>query len=303
MSCRSQFCRVGLLLLCHIGAIGNALAIGEAEACQMDRSRFILAIASGTSAEIEDAVELHVAAQYSQLGVMTRLSHAAVPALHSAWRAKVIRDYVNNGPCDGDIKPLDFAVHWGNLEATQWLLEHGADPNAWSYPSGEAGKPHSNLYTRCGIQLFVDKAGSPDGEVRKRRIEAFGLTIQAGGDVRFRYSDQATALSACTDTDLLKLIVEAGLKPGPKDLENAVNVALGCHPITFDPYCHNAFGKIAFFVERGVMASERLRLVLASPHCGRAYLWRGNEDALEPICTQVRRLTGITPGKVSMTLK
>jgi hypothetical protein len=183
---------------------------------------------------------------------------------------------VSDGPCPGPNKPLDYAVRAGNLEATRYLLDNGADPSAFD---GD-----ETLYSRCETYIYSgtnNEAPLDD----PRRVAAYELTIDRGGDVNRRNSRGWNALHQCHSVTFLKLLVRKGATLDQSHIDGAFHDALGSEPDSYTSKRLNAYARIEFFLQQGLLPSEVIRIRLAAPDCGHASL-----PSFHSICPALHRL-------------
>ena len=190
--------------------------------------------------------------------------------------------------CDGlKATPLHYAAIYGSLEALQFLLDKGADPNAfnqagatplilaaWSFERARLLVEHGaavSVATTHGITpLLVAAAAS--GNVRTVRY-----LLDKGADLRTHDADGEDALTRAalsSDVDTLKLLLDRGADPKHADtfgytaLMNAATfpdsqrirllLAAGSDP--------NAFNSSGGLVKNGPLALRHLSaLMLAAP--------------------------------------
>ena len=230
------------------------------------------ALAKGTVADIEAAIQkdLHP----PKRSWLARLIHPSPKQAPISQSEAVIR--LLEGPCRQEEKPLDYAVVAGNVEATKYLLEHGADPSAFN--------GSNTLYSRCETFLYSgSKLAMPiDGP---KRLKAYELTIAFGGDVNRTDYLGRNALNLCYSIDFLQFLVEHGAVVRQGHIDQAFADALGTEPGGYTARRLNALARIRFFLDKGVRPSETIRERLALDSCGHSTL-----PTFAAICPELRQL-------------
>ena len=250
-----------------------SLAIGDSgggwDGCNAELYQ---AIASGTVDQIEEALDKDLASTYGLLGLPVRLFLKLPQARRSDWRTRTARRLLSDGPCPFRIhRPLDYAVRYGNLLATSYLLSQRVDPTAFN------GK--TTLYMRCDDKPPI--ANRPAFDIRANELRAYALTIASGGDVNF-WSASGSAMHTCRSLEFLQFLVDHGARPNQAHLERAIDDALryATHPAN----AQDAFSRIEFFLRFGLQPTDGFRMKLQRPNCGAL---RGHDT---PICREVRSI-------------
>jgi hypothetical protein len=138
------------------------------------------------------------------------------------------------------------AILAGQRRTIDFLLDHGADPNAWArgrtrLPSGAEGSPVFAAAKRGDRQLItvlklhgakLDAASAERGmegdtpllySVRNRELSAARLLIEAGADVKHRNESGTTALIEAASLggpdalDFVRLLLSRGADPDARD--------------------------------------------------------------------------------------
>lgn len=233
------------------------------------------ALPKGTALQVEAAIRKDLTPTQTARSWWSWLTAPSTSPQRSPSSA-AIRDAVTNGPCPGPNKPLDYAVRAGNIEATQYLLDNGADPSAFD--------GSDTLYVRCETYIYSgtrNEAADDD----PRRLQAYELTIDRGGDVNRRNSRGRNALHECHSMPYLKLLVAKGAKLDQGHLDRAFFDALGTEPGEYTARRLNAYQRIEYFLEQGLRPSDDVRRRLALPHCGHSTL-----PTFHSICPELHRL-------------
>ncbi len=194
------------------------------------------------------------------------------------WPTKRAKRLLTDGPCPYRAhRPLDYAVAYGNLPVTQYLLAHGVNPSAFN--------GSTTLYMRCDSLPWI--ARTPPGETDGNRLQAYALTIAAGGDVNL-WNAHGSALQVCRSLHFLRFLVAHGARPHQVHLESAIDSALTRYARAPED-AKEAFERIAFFTAFGLEPTSAFRRKLKAKNCG------ASESKGEVICTEIRRLFNVTP--------
>jgi hypothetical protein len=200
--------------------------------------------------------------------------------------------------------PLHYAVKFGNIEAVEWLLDHGANPagpvfvgsgsqlidGQWvetTRPTGE------NLYTRC------DTVGIPwdrtNVNAQHSRLQAFALTVRRGGSPNAplgtgRHGEPLTALDSCNDVAVLSVLVKNSPDVPASSLRYAVSQALDYR------------GGLRFSIDRvrqlvldGVKPDGLLLQRLAEPNCRIPEIFSGDNAGN---CRDLQKLFHVQESKL-----
>jgi hypothetical protein len=184
-----------------------------------------------------------------------------------------VKRLLNDGPCPFRIhRPLDYAVRYGNLNITKYLLSQRVDPTAFNGTT--------TLYMRCDDKPPI--AVRPAFDTPLNELRAYELTIASGGDINF-WSADGSAMHVCRSLPFLQFLIDHGAKPHQAHLERAIDDALVGYATSREG-AKIAFARIAFFLRSQLEPTDGFKMKLQSPNCG---VSRKDSDL---ICQQVRKL-------------
>jgi len=240
-------------------------------------SELYAALPSGRTADVQAAAHRDLATP-----PLSRLEPSKIPRPKAppspSESAAALRKLLSDGPCVQPERPLDYAVRAGNLEATTFLLDNGADPSAFD---GD-----NTPYTRCETFLYAGTRHevAPDDA---RRLQAYALTIDRGGDVNPRNVRGKNALHECHSITFLSLLVTRGAKVDTGHIDQAIRDALAAMPQSDTAKRLNAYARVQFFVAHKAVPSEAVRATLRLPNCGYA-----TQPEFSAVCAELNRLLG-----------
>lgn len=231
----------------------------------------------GSAADVAAAIQKDLTPPAPTQSWLSKLFHREKNTeVHNQINPESIRKIVSDGPCPEADKPLDYAVRAGNVEATRYLLDNGADPSAFD--------GRNTLYTRCESFIYAGTANEAP-ENAPRRLKAYELTIERGGDVNRSNYWGNNALHECHSVNFLRFLIRNGAKPEQSHIDRAFQDAFMYEPNSYTSRRMNAYARIELFLQLGLRPSEKILIRLSDPHCGHASF-----PTFQSICPELHRL-------------
>ncbi len=224
-----------ILAACLFVNSGIVLAIGDSGGRSCRVSDWILSAVNGTPAELDSNIdkiarvgidsEFEQRKKRQQSSVLLRLLGKEGPDKTLQIKGSIESQrlwLINRNYSCGlkDFTLLDMAAAAGNMENVDYLLEHGANPNA-TLNEGDGGfiPKGETIFMRCadwdkklGVnQLeysFSEDSRSPDQIAAK--LSAYALILKHGGNVNARTEDGDTALHLCNDPASIDFFLKSG---------------------------------------------------------------------------------------------